>query len=281
MIRPGFSVKVSQMLGPLPSLLAAPSTWYDAVLVPNRKPGGKESVRDEALEGSVSGTGTIFQMTVEIRRGTDRFVDRAAGRRTLHAFSFGAWYDPEWVSFGPMVCHDEHLLRSGEGFDTHPHADQVIVSWVLSGALTHTDSTGASVTLTPGDLGVLHAGDGVEHSEVAAAPQTRFVQVWLTPPSPGGPTSYDVVPAPPSTGTFVEVARPIPGATFWVCHLEPGQTVTTPAAPKVHVFVARGALLRSSLAEPLHVGDAFLFSDETPYELTSGVDTELLAWSFE
>ncbi|MBJ7357190.1 pirin family protein [Nocardioides sp.] len=220
-------------------------------------------------------------MSVEIRRGTDRFVDRSPGRRTLHAFSFGTWYDPERVSFGPMVCHDEHLLRAGDGFDTHRHADQVIVSWVLSGALTHTDSTGSTATLTPGDVGVLHAGAGVEHSEVAAAPQTRFVQVWLTPTSPGGPTSYAVRPAPASTGSFVEVATPIPGATFWVCHLEDGQTVTSPAAPKVHVFVARGALLRSSLAEPLHAGDAFLFTDESPCQLTAGVETELLAWTFD
>lgn len=248
--------------------------------MPNRKPGGKERVREEAPEACVSGTGTISQMSVEIRRGTDRFVDRAPGRRTLHAFSFGTWYDPEWVSFGPMVCHDEHLLRSGDGFDTHPHSDQVIVSWVLSGALTHADSTGATATLSPGEVGVLHAGDGVEHSEVAAAPQTRFVQVWLAPPAPGGPTSYDVVPAPATTGAFVEVAEPVPGATFWVCRLADGQSVTTPAAPKVHVFVARGALLRSSLAEPLHVGDAFLFTDEPAHELTAGVDTELLCWTF-
>ena len=54
MTLPGFSVKVSQMLGPLPSLLAAPSIWYDAVLVPNRKPGGNESGRDVAPEGRVS-----------------------------------------------------------------------------------------------------------------------------------------------------------------------------------------------------------------------------------
>jgi quercetin 2,3-dioxygenase len=223
-------------------------------------------------------------MTVEIRRGTDRFVDQAAGRRTLHGFSFGAWYDPERVSFGPMVCHDDHLLRAGEGFDTHPHADQVIVTWVVTGALTHTGSAGAAgstATLTPGQVGVLHAGAGVEHSEVAAAPQTRFIQVWLTPPAPGGPTSYDVLPAPEGDNAFVQVAQPIPGATFWVCRLEDGQTVTTPPAARVHVFVARGALLRSSLAEPLHDGDAFLFTDRPPYELTAGVDTELLCWTFD
>ena len=211
-------------------------------------------------------------MSVEIRRGTDRFVDRTAGRRTQHAFSFGSHYDPEHVSFGPMVCHDEHLLRDGEGFDTHPHADQVIVSWVVRGALTHTDSSGSSVTLVPGDVGVLHAGAGVEHSEVAAAPQTRFVQVWLTPPSPGGPPSYDVLSAP---------VEPIPGARFQVANLDANQPFTTPVASKVHVYVARGALLRSSLAEPLHDGDAFLFTDEPAYDLTAGVPTELLVWSFD
>ena len=72
------AVKVSQMLGPLPSLLAAPSIWYAAVLVPNRKPGGNRGMPS----GCESPTGTICHVTVEIRRGTDRFVDRAPGRLT-------------------------------------------------------------------------------------------------------------------------------------------------------------------------------------------------------
>ena len=283
MIEPGLAVKVSQMLGPLPSLLAAPSIWYDAVLVPNRKPGGNESVRADAPDDSVFPTCTIFQMSVEIRRGTDRFVDRAAGRRTLHAFSFGPHYDADHVAFGPMVCHDDHLLAAGQGFDDHPHSDLVIVSWVLSGGLRHTDSTGAAPTeLTPGEVGVLHTGGAVAHSEVASRPQTRFVQVWLTAPERGGETTYDVLPVDAAPGAgFVEAARPIPGATFWVARLGDGETVTTPAAAKVHVYVGRGALLRSSLAEPLHDGDAFLFSDEPSYDLTSGADTELLCWSFD
>ena len=62
--------------------------------------------------------------------------------------------------------------------------------------------------------------------------------------------------------------------------LEAGGTYTTPVAPRVHVFVARGALLRSSLAEPLHEGDAFLFTDEPVFPLTAGVETDLLVWTF-
>src|ERR1044072_8503281 len=114
------------MLGPLPSLLTAPSIWYAAVLVPKRKPGGNRGMPS----GCESPTGTICHVAVEIRRGTDRFVDRAAGGLTAHAFSFGSSYDADHVRFGPMVCHDEHLLRSGEGFPDHPHADLTIVTWV-------------------------------------------------------------------------------------------------------------------------------------------------------
>lgn len=217
-------------------------------------------------------------VTVEIRRGSARFVERDRGRATWHAFSFGAHYDPANVGFGPMVCHDEHLLADGKGFATHPHRDLAIVTWVVSGALTHTDSTGGSHTLLPGEVGVLQAGAGVEHSEVAAAPQTRFVQVWLLPDEYGATPAYSV--APVERGALVEAVRPTGSATLWVAQLAAGESVTLPRAPRLHVFVASGALLRSSLAEPLSAGDAFLMTDESAAELTvtAGVETQLLIW---
>lgn len=213
-------------------------------------------------------------MTVEIRRGSDRFTDREPGRRTLHAFSFGEIYDPDRVSFGPMVCHDDHLLGLGRGFEPHRHTGLVIVSYVVSGALRHTGPDGERV-LEPGQVGVLRTGDGVEHSEVAAAAQTRFVQVWLSDPEASGAASYDVVEALAS-GSL----EPLPGARLSVVRLAPGERFTTPITDRVHVFVARGALLRSSLAEPLHEGDAFLFIDEPAHKVVAGTDTELLCWAF-
>ena len=188
------------------------------------------------------------------------------------AFSFGQWYDPEHVSFGPMVCHDDHLLGNGQGFAPHEHAGLVIVTYVVSGALRHSGSGDPeSVTLEPGQVGVFRTGTSATHSETAVAPQTRFVQVWLTDPAPGE-TSYEVATTP---------VRPLPGAELSVVRLGDGESVTVPAAPQVHVFVARGALLRSSLAEPLHEGDAFLFAGEPAYELTAGTETDLLVWAFD
>ena len=119
------------------------------------------------------------------------------------------------------------------------------------------------------------------HSEFAAAPQTRFVQVWLDPAVPGGESSYDVLSPELPDGELVRVTEPEPGAVLSVVRLGDHQTITIPAAPRTHVYVARGALLRSSLAEPLHEGDAFLFTDEPDTELTAGVPSELLVWSFQ
>jgi hypothetical protein len=207
-------------------------------------------------------------------------MERVPGRLTAHAFSFGSSYDAEHVRFGPMVCHDEHLLRVGEGFPDHPHSDQTIVTWVVSGALAH-DGTAGAARLEPGQAAVLHAGAATVHSEFAAAPQTRFVQVWLDPPARGGESSYDVLDPGLPPGELVRVAEPQPGAVLSVVRLGDHQTVTIPAAPLTHVFVSRGALLRSSLAEPLHEGDAFLFTDEPDTALTAGVPTELLVWRFD
>lgn len=219
-------------------------------------------------------------VTTEIRRGSERFVEREAGRLSRHSLAFGATYDADNLRFGPMVCHDDHLLGDGRGFETHRHSDLVIVTWLLAGALTHTDSSGTPTTVSPGEVAVLRTGGGVEHSEVAAAPQTRFVQVWLAPETPDVEPSYDVVTASLVPGELSVVARPLPGATFSVAHLETGQTLALPSATLTHAYVARGALLRSSLAEPLQDGDAFRFTDEPSHEVTAAVPTELLVWSF-
>lgn len=220
---------------------------------------------------------TIVAVTVEIRRGNARFSEREMGRATRHAFSFGAVYDPAHLRFGAMTCHDEHLLGQGRGFDRHRHADLEIVTWVVSGAVAHEDSTGTAHTLVPGEVGHLHAGAGVEHSEVAAAPQTRFVQVWLSAADDASAEpSYAARPV--ERGPMAE-ALTVGDATLWVSRLDAGESVTLPDRPLVHAYVASGALLRHSLAEPLAAGDAMLVRDEPgPLAVTAAVATELLVW---
>ncbi|WP_244930574.1 pirin family protein [Nocardioides sp. W7] len=223
-------------------------------------------------------------MTVEIRRASARFTERAPGRATQHSFSFGDRHDPERLRFGPMVCHDDHLLAAGEGFATHRHSGVSIVTWVVGGAVAHT-GVGDPVVVAPGQVAVLQTGDGVthppvEHSEVAAESGTRFVQVWLATDEPA-PPSYDVTTAALEPGVLSEVVSPVPGATFSVARLGTGDTVELPAAGRVHAFVATGALMRSSLAEPLSSGDAFEMVDHPAVPVTAAVPTELLVWAFD
>lgn len=227
-------------------------------------------------------------VTVEIRRGSGRFAERAPGRITRHSLAFGDSYDAGEARFGPMVCHDDHLLRDGTGFEAHRHRDVEIVTWVVSGALAHTHGGGVPTVVPAGSVAWLTTGDGVEHTEVAAAPQTRFVQVWLAAP-PGSEaaerrTSSYVVSAVeaavPGAG-LVTACEPFPGARLSVARLDALETVVVPAGPRTHVYVARGALLRSSLAEPVAEGDAFRFVDEPEHEVRAAVPTELLVWSFD
>jgi uncharacterized RmlC-like cupin family protein len=211
-------------------------------------------------------------VSVEIRRGSARYVEREPGRATWHTYSFGASYDPARLGFGPMVCHDEHLLGPGRGFETHRHSGLEIVTYVVSGTLRHTDSTGSVTDVPAGAVAHLSAGAGLEHSEIAAEEgPCRFVQVWLRSDAAGDP-SYAVVERLPF--------EPLPGAVLRVARLEPGVPTTLPAAPRLHAFVVTGALLRSSLAEPLSAGDAFEMTDEGAHEVTAGVPTTLLMWSF-
>lgn len=229
-------------------------------------------------------------MTVIIRRGLDRFLTREAGRQTRHSFSFGASYDPERLAFGPLVALDDHVLGRGRGYDAHEHVDIVLVTWVASGELVHTDERGTS-TLPAGALAVTRAGRGTTHSEHAGDAATRFVQVWLRPATTGGDPVRETTTPDLSPPGLVQVAGEtglaldVPGATLALADLAPGETVTLPDAPLVHAFVVTGALARSSLAEPLGAGDAFEvmgedLEDRRELTVTSAVPTRLMVWTF-
>lgn len=228
-------------------------------------------------------------MTVRIRRTAARFVDREPGRLTRHAFSFGTAYDPDWVAFGPMVCHDDHLLGAGRGFDEHPHSGLEILTWVVSGTVVHQDSAGDRVELGPGECGLLSAGSGIHHSEHASAHgPARFVQVWLTADDPSAQPHHDrtAVSATPGdglvplAGTGAPLRLGVADASYAVARLGAGEQLTLPEAPRVHAFVATGALRRSSMAEPLQAGDGFFLDGEPERTVTAGVPTELLVCVF-
>lgn len=186
----------------------------------------------------------------EVRRGADRSVTVAEGRTTRHSFSFDRHYDPANVSMGFLLCNNDDLLEPGAGYPPHPHRDLEIVTWVLSGALRHEDSTGRGGLVVPGLVQRLSAGSGVVHSEVNDDPSPlRFVQMWVQPAAYGASPSYDQADvllgpawAPLATGHgdgAVHLGNP--EAALHGARLEPGDIVLLPDAPLLHLFVARGS----------------------------------------
>ena len=96
------------------------------------------------------------------------------------------------ASFGVLrVCNDD-LVQPSRGFGTHPHRDAEIATYIVSGQLTHKDSTGTSETLGRGGVQFMTAGTGVRHSEHnrnGGAP-LRFIQLWFSPRASGLPPRY-------------------------------------------------------------------------------------------
>lgn len=228
------------------------------------------------------------RMTADVRASATRPASSEDGRLTRHSFSFGPHYDPANLGFGPLVSHNDDLLDPGAGYPDHPHTGLEIVTWVLEGALVHTDSArpGASHVLPAGRAQVLSAGTGIRHSEVAdpASGRCRFVQAWLTPTATGGAPSYVLGEAPAPGEGLVEVVGgdglPIgtAGARLLVARLAPGSSVVLPDDPTQHVFAAAGAVTLDGLA--LGAGDAVRLTDEPGRAVTATEATELLVWSF-
>ena len=225
-------------------------------------------------------------MSGAVYAGSARTSETVKGRLTRHSFSFGPHYDPANLGFGPLVCHNDDLLEPAAGYADHPHSELEIVTWVLEGALVHTDSTGASQVVEAGRAQVLSAGTGIRHSEVADAGsgRCRFIQAWLAPTAPGASPSYVLGEAPPASSGLVEVAGgsglPIgtSGARLLLARLSSGSSVELPDDPRQHVFAATGAVSVGDVA--LGPGDALRITDEGGQAVRATQDTDLLVWSF-
>jgi redox-sensitive bicupin YhaK (pirin superfamily) len=119
------------------------------------------------------------------------FLHKAATRghadhgwlNAYHSFSFASWYNPDRVQFGVLRVLNDDTVAPGMGFGTHPHDNMEIITIPLEGDLAHKDSMGNTETIKTGDVQVMSAGTGVQHSEFNpnADKQTKLFQIWLFP----------------------------------------------------------------------------------------------------
>jgi redox-sensitive bicupin YhaK (pirin superfamily) len=231
----------------------------------------------------------------DVRRAGSRAVTSTDWLHSAHSFAFGSHYDPDNLSFGPLLVLNVDEVQPGEGYPRHRHAGVEIVTWVLAGVLEHVGLTGltGSRLVGPGTLQYLSAGSGIEHVERSGSPTepVRVVQMWLAAAEPGGSPQYRTAELLHQDGRLALAAsgsRPAPislrqpAAELFLGRLPAGSTVPLPVAAYLQVFVLSGAVTargEAGQSDRLAVEDALRVTDAHAVGLTAEQDTELLVWA--
>ena len=131
-----------------------------------------------------------------IRQAQERGAFQIDWLKSMHSFSFGSYYDAKHMGHGVLrVINDDEVVAGG-GFPTHGHQDMEIISYVTEGALAHKDTIGNVETIPAGDVQLMSAGTGIQHSEFNASKEHRvkFFQIWILPRKGGYAPSYGQMP---------------------------------------------------------------------------------------
>lgn len=238
---------------------------------------------------------------IDVRRADERFVTRTGWLDSKHSMSFAGHYDQSNTHHGLLLVNNDDVVDPGTGFETHPHRDMEIVTWVVRGSLVHQDSTGHSGVIYPGLAQRMSAGTGILHSEKndswrLQGPEhtepVHFVQMWVVPDEAGVTPGYEQleIDADLLSGGLVTVASGVPAhedaaairirnryAALHAARLPAGGSVELPDAPFLHLFVPRGAVDLEGTGA-LATGDAVRFTATGGQRVTAREPAEILVW---
>src|SRR4051794_16495137 len=231
--------------------------------------------------------------TVDVRRADQRFKTNLGWLDSKHSFSFSRHWNPANTHHGLLLVNNDDTVAPGSGFETHPHRDMEIVTWVLQGSLVHQDSIGTTGVIYPGLAQRMSAGTGILHSEKNDAWRVQggsdhqepvhFVQMWVVPDTDGIEPGYEQLEIADQTlrSGLVPVASGMPqhegeaairiknrDAALYAARLTVGQSVQLPDAPYIHLFVPRGSVELEG-AGPLLEGDAVRFTGTGGHRVTA------------
>ena len=207
-----------------------------------------------------------------------------------HTFSFGQYFDPDNIGFGPLRVINDDRVAPGHGFDTHGHRDMEIISYVLEGALEHKDSIGAGSVIRPGEVQRISAGTGIRHSEYnpSQSEPVHFPQIWVLPEREGLAPSYEqnhfgderrgVLRLVASRDGSLTIHRDV---DLYASVLQDGEAVTHEVGNgrQLWVHVADGAMTLNG--QQLRAGDGAAVVDENVVTIAATAAAEVLLLDME
>ncbi len=120
---------------------------------------------------------------LRLRKSSQRGQANHGWLQTRFSFSFADYYDPQHMGVSALRVINDDIIAAGTGFDTHPHRDMEIITYIIEGQIEHKDTMGFHTVLRRGDVQVMSAGSGILHSEhnPSADNRLKLLQIWIQP----------------------------------------------------------------------------------------------------
>lgn len=209
---------------------------------------------------------------------------------SFHTFSFSSYHNPDRVHFGALRVLNDDTVAPGMGFGQHPHDNMEIISIPLSGELKHRDTTGTEAVIKTGDIQIMSAGSGLQHSEMnnSRTEEVKFLQIWVFPKERNISPRYDqktfdasqrinnwqLIVSPEKSEESIWINQ---DAWFSLTRLEKGKSLNYSLHKKgngVYVFILKGDALVAG--ETLQSRDGLGIIETDALTFSTDIEAEIL-----
>lgn len=220
---------------------------------------------------------------------SDRGRSQTGWLDSYHSFSFSNFYDPNRMGFRTLRVINDDKIAPGAGFPTHGHRDMEILTYVLSGAVEHQDSLGTGSVIRPGDVQIMSAGTGIQHSEFnhSQTEPLHLLQIWILPNQQGLSPRYEqkafsteekrgqirLIASQDGRDGAVTIHQDV---NIYASILEPSDVVNYHLPPSRYGWLQIAQGIATLHGEELRAGDGVQINGEEQLEISTSIGTEFL-----